>query len=197
METKKNIYILTENKQLYLSFERAFNYLVNYKCYYNLNFNKIKDPNGVFLIDALEEPKNLKEILNLRLNMCLGAILALVYQKKNEYYSDFAIQYYTVPFVLKEVIDSIKWLPAISEKDNLIFIISWLSKASHDIKGMLYKPNKAINIINDICHKIETVLNVELEKKRKDIISCIKNEADKSVVGKKIENFFDDVKGGT
>ena len=196
MGTNRKVILVSESKEIYESFKRALRYLKNYELTQN-TLPVEKNKNDVFLIDAGDGQNNLKQIIELRLRMYLCPIIVIERQIDQEYYSDTAIWYYNIPFPLKELLETIEYSESLSKRENILTIVSWLSRASHDIRGMLTTPDgrsKAVDIINNIFTTVESEIGKRIKKEKDEVIEVIKDsKSDAHETSDSIMKFFNEL----
>lgn len=166
--TKKVIFI-SEDEELYESFRRVLKFISGIETTRAITCNDLNHSHknvSCQIIDSITESNIEKSVIFLRLNACSNPIINLIAQKKEIRFVDSGLFYIIVPFYLDDLLDKINYSDPITNEEIIMFIISWLSKESHDIRNMLSNiegKNKCVALINQVFESLNESLKLPQE----------------------------------
>lgn len=199
MKGNRKVVLITEDEELYKSFKRALKCVSGIAVAHTITCVKLNYSHksvSCLLIDSITESNIEKPVIFLRLNMWSNPIINLIVQQKDVRFTDSGLFYVIIPFRLEDLLDKVNYSEPIKIKEIIMFMISWLSKESHDIRNMLNSiegKNKCIDLINQVFESLNKSANLpqEIISEKENILKMVTDSSiSKNIIANNIMTLF-------
>jgi len=197
-KTSKRVVVITDNEELYKSFQRAFKFLLQIDTMWMVRDTYFLSPveilnQDVIINDVTEEPNIEKHVISLRINFYSNTIIHIGFYRGK--YADTSTFYITLPFLLKDLLRIVRSSEPLSKQEIALSLASWLSQNSHNIQNLLNTPagrDRCVNLINQIFECLKPSFQIFQEKER--VIRMINSSVDRYKIASKLIMLFEKLK---